>query len=457
MTFRLCVFIAFVLICATVVPRPAGAALADQPGPETNDSTHQPDASSPESPDRPETEEFKEALTLKQALSMAFKKNPGLSSYSWEVRAREGRTSQAGALPNPEFELSIDNFWGSRELRGFDSAEYTLAVSQLVELGGKRAKRAIAAGIDRDLAGWDYEAKKLDLLSEVTKAFIDVIAEQERLNVTEELYGLAEQSLNTVSARVQAGKVSPIEETRAAAELSKAKIELERAKRSLEAARKRLSTAIGSPAPFFEKAGGQLDLAADIPPYEQFVQNINRNPDIARWSTEVDQRKAALNLERANRIPDPSVSIGVKRFRETEASALVAGISFPLPLFNRNSGAVAEAESRLWKAEEEQKAALLKTHTAATEVYLALSSAFVEAAALKKSVLPGLQSAFEAVQEGYRYGKFGYLEMLDAQRSLSESKKQYIESVAAYTKATADMERLTGADPGKYSFNATNK
>lgn len=396
-------------------------------------------------------------LTLEQAIALALEKNPELASSSWEIRAREGRLRQAGTLPNPELSFNMDNFGGNKDLRGFDGAEYTLALTQLIELGGKRSKRSFAAGIERDLGKWDYEAKKLDLLNEVTKAFTEVIAEQERLKVTEGLYGLAEQSLNTVSARVQAGKVSPIEETKASAELSKSRIELERAKRSLDAARKKLSTVMGSPTPFFEKAVGQLDLAADIPLSEQLAQNINRNPDVARWSTEIEQRRAVMNLERANRIPDPSINIGVKRFRETETTAIVAGISFPLPLFNRNSGAIAETESRLSKAEQEQKAALLKAHFSLTEAYAALSSSFVEATALKTSILPGLQTAFDAIQEGYRYGKFSYLDLLDAQRSLSESKKQFIESLAAYRKAYADVERLTGTAAERYSSTTVTK
>ncbi|MBF0606148.1 MAG: TolC family protein [Candidatus Magnetobacterium sp. LHC-1] len=393
-------------------------------------------------------------LTLEQAITLAIEKSPELTSASWEVRARQGRVMQVDTLPNPEIEFSIDNFLGNKDLRGFDGAEYTLAITQLIELGGKRAKRAYVAGIERNLAGWDYEAKKHDLLNEVTKAFIDVIAQQELLEVNNDIYRIAEQSLATVSARVQAGKVSPIEETRASTELSKTRIELARAKISLDAARKRLSTLLGSPTPFFEKAIGQLNLDANIPSWEQLVLSIGNNPDIARWLSEVEQRKAALNLEQANRISDPSVSIGVKRFTETETSAIVAGISFPLPLFNRNTGAIAESESRLSKANEEQKAAILKTQTAVTAGYLALSSAFAEATALKTDIIPGIQGAFDAVQEGYRYGKFAYLDLLDAQRSLAESKKQYIESLAAYGKAYADIERLTASGMGKYSSNA---
>lgn len=390
-------------------------------------------------------------LTLEQAISLAVEKNPDLSSLSWEIRARGGRAAQAGTLPNPELSFNMDNFWGNKDLRGFDGAEYTLALTQLIELGGKRSKKASAAGIERDLAKWDYETKRLDLINEVTKAFTDVLAEQERLKVSEELFSLSEKSLNTVSARVQAGKVSPIEETKASAELSKARIELERAARSLDAARKRLSAVLGNPSLSFKKAAGQIDLALEIPVFQRVAEDINKSPDIARWLTEIEQRKAALNLELANRMPDPSISVGFKRFRETETSAMVAAISIPLPLFNRNAGAVAETQSRLSKAEHEQKAALLKAHSAMTEAYAALSSAFEEVTILKTSVLPALQTAFDAIQEGYRYGKFSYIDLLDAQRSLSESRKQLIESLAAGKKAYADIERLTGAASEQYS------
>lgn len=384
-------------------------------------------------------------LTLEQALSIALASDPELASYSWELRAREGRLAQAGTFPNPEIEFSAENFWGDKDLRGFDGAEYTLAITQLIELGGKRSKRQRVAGKDLALSKWDYEGRKLDLLHEVTKAFVDLIAAQERFNVTDELFRLAEQSLQTVSARVQAGKVSPIDEIKASVELSKSKIELEHAKRSLDAARRHLSISLGSPEPFFKKAVGKLALDADIPSSGACAEKVHNSPYIARWSEEIEQRKAALNLERANRIPDPSVSIGVRRLEDTESTAMVAGISLPLPLFNQNSGAIAEADSRLAKAEEERRAAILKLQIAVTEAHQALSTAFIEAKALKESILPELQAAFDAVQEGYRYGKFSYIDLLDAQRSLSESRKHFIESLAAYRKAYSEIERITGA------------
>ncbi len=100
--------------------------------------------------------------------------------------------------------------------------------------------------------------------------------------------------------------------------------------------------------------------------------------------------------------------------------------------------------SSLSKAESERKAAELKVLSSLAETYQRVSTAFVEAQTLKDQVLPSLRNAFEAVQEGYRFGKFGYLDVLDTQRTLFESQSQYLEAVANYRKGIAELERLTG-------------
>ena len=151
-----------------------------------------------------------------------------------------------------------------------------------------------------------------------------------------------------------------------------------------------------------------------------------------------------MKLEEARRIPDLTLSGGFRRFSETNDNAFVLGVSIPLPLFDRNQGGALEARYRLAKAEEEHKASEVRVRTALAEAYRALSIAFAEATALKNDVLPGAQSAFDATNEGYRQGKFGYLDVLDAQRTLFKTRDQYIETLTAYHRAVADVEQLIG-------------
>ncbi|MBE3123883.1 MAG: TolC family protein, partial [Planctomycetes bacterium] len=78
------------------------------------------------------------------------------------------------------------------------------------------------------------------------------------------------------------------------------------------------------------------------------------------------------------------------------------------------------------------------------EAYQVLASSFAEATILRDEVLPAAEAAFTASSEGYRLGKFGYLDVLDAQRTFFETQGQYIEALAAYHRAAADVERLVG-------------
>lgn len=384
-----------------------------------------------------ELRELTGVVTLPQAQALALLQNPKLAAFSWEVRAREAQILQAGLLPNPEVEVEVENFAGSGELQAFRGTEITILLSQLIELAGKRHKRARVTALDRDLAAWDYETTRIDVLTQVTQAFVEVLSAQERLRLQEELVRLAEQVLSTVAERVRAGKVSPVEETRAQVALSTSRIALERAQRDLEAARKRLVTTWDGSIPAFESAEGTLDAIAAIPPAERLLERIAQNPDIARWATEMVQRQAIMEREAAQRIPDPTLRGGFRHGRDTGDNALVMGVAIPLPVFNRNQGRVLEARYRLAKAGEERRAAEAQVRTALAEAYGALSKALVEATTLKNEVLPGAQRAFDAVSEGYRQGKFGLLDVLDAQRTLSEARGQYLEALAAYHKAVA--------------------
>jgi cobalt-zinc-cadmium efflux system outer membrane protein len=388
-------------------------------------------------------------LTLRQALSLALMNNPELAAFSWEVRAQEARKLQAGLLPNPEFEFEMENFGGTGVFGGLDEAETTFGLGQLVELGGKRAKRKRLAALERDLAGWDYETRRIDVFAETTQAFVDVLAAQERVSLNGELVSLAEKMLNTVSARVRTGKVSPVDQTKAEVALSTSRIALERSARELETARSALSATWGNSSPVFERVVGELSVLSTIPSLEQVEGRISNNPDIARWMIEMESRRASVDVEKAGRIPDPTVTGGVRLLNESDDTAFVVGLSIPLPVFDRNQGSLLEARYRLSKAEAERRAVITRVRALLAERYQALSATYVEATSLRDEVLPGAQRVFEAAGEAFRQGKLGYLEVLDAQRTFFEAKTGYVDALNRFHQAIVDVERLIGEPIGE--------
>ncbi|MDP3392040.1 MAG: TolC family protein [Methylococcaceae bacterium] len=395
-------------------------------------------------PNRPAAEEPTGSLVLSQALALALTQNPELSAYSWESRAQEAATLQAGLFPNPTFNANAANF-GNRVIQGFDGDVVTLELSQLIELGGKRTARIEAAALTKQLADWDYEAKRADVLTQVTQAFIDVLAAQQRLALTQQTHDLANQTAVTTAARVQAGKVSPVEETKAKVARASVQIELMRARKELEAARKRLVAGWGSTTPRFESVAGNLDSIPAPSSLDSLQQRLSKNPDLARWATEITQRQALIVMEKSKAIPDVTATVGASQYLMPNDYALVVGFSVPLPVFDRNQGRIQEAEHRLTKAEQEMRNTEVRITTALNTAYQALDAAHSEIMTLRQEILPGAQSAYDAAREGYRLGKFGFLDVLDAQRTLFGAKNQYLVALANYHKSVADVERLVGS------------
>jgi cobalt-zinc-cadmium efflux system outer membrane protein len=321
----------------------------------------------------------------------------------------------------------------------------TLQLSQVVELGGKRLGRLRIAAGERELGQWDLEAARIDALTNATHAFIDVLVAQELVRLTTQTGELVAQVEQSVGARVVAGVVSPIEETRAQVSSASARVERTRAERALATSRARLAGFWGRTSATFAGASGVLDTVSDVPTLDALRERLRQNPELARWGAEIVLRRDAVALEKAKRIPDVSLVGGYRRFPDISTGAYVAGLSIPLPLFDQNTGGVSETKSRLSRAYEEQRAAEARVAAALVEAHSALASAHNEVLELRRTVVPGSRQTFEAVSEGYRLGRFGFLDVLDAQRTMIAGGTQYLRALADYHKAVADVERLIGA------------
>jgi cobalt-zinc-cadmium efflux system outer membrane protein len=294
------------------------------------------------------------------------------------------------------------------------------------------------------LAGWDYEAVRLDVFTETARAFIAVLAAQERLALADSLLNQAQRFYTSVAARVQAGKVSALEERRAQVVRATTQIAREQAAREQAIEQARLAATWGSTAPAFEQVAGDLTAVAAVPPNEQHDAFIERNPDVARWRDEMALRRSEIALERARRIPDPVLTLGTRRLRDLGETALAAGVSLPLPLFDRNQGAIREAQYRYRQGEAAQQAVRVQAHQQLRVVYERLVTAQAEVTTLREDVLPAAQEHFAATEEGYREGKFDLLTVLDAQRTLFEATHQYVDAAQTYHQSRAEVERLIG-------------
>ncbi len=379
-------------------------------------------------------------LTLQDAIQLALQYNPELSVFAREIDALAGITIQAGLLPNPQLEMNAEDLSTSSNSPGARFA--SIRISQLIEIGGKRSARTNAASLGQARADQDYAARKLDLIAQVANNFTHVLTGQARLLLAEEGLGLAQKVVDTVIKRVQAGKAPPIEETRAKVALATANIALEQAKRDLTATRKQLALLWGHAIPKFQQALGDLESFVVIPSFDMLSERIDANPAMLSSKINLQQREALLVLEKAQRIPDVTLNAGIRRYAHPHDTTALVGFSIPLPLFNRNQGNLLAAHQRVDQAMDEWAATDIRLKTLLAQAYEALTAADYEISLLQNEILPGAKEAFKVARRGYELGRFGFLEMLDAKRTLFQNQTLYLNALANYQRLVNEIERL---------------
>ena len=383
-------------------------------------------------------------LTLEEAEARALSRNPAMAAAGLAVRAADALAFQAGRPPNPSLEVEGENFGGSGALGGTRAAEWTISLAQPIPLGGRlRAARELGER-DRELAALARERFRLDLLARTRAAFHRARIDREHVALGEEMLLLAERFAETVRLRVEAGRAAPVEALRAEIEVSRARTSLARARRERAAARAALAACWGAASPDFGPVEGPLPTPLPPPAWPDVLAALEATPDARVLAAERRRAAASTRRERTRVVPDLEVRIGRRRLAETGDEGFVASLGLPLPLLDRNRGGrraalLGEARARL--AEEAGRADLAAALRASFE---RLAAAEAELAALRDEVVPAAERAFALVETGYREGKFGFLEVLDARRDLALARSLLLDTALEVLLARTDLDRRTG-------------
>lgn len=375
-------------------------------------------------------------LSLADALRLAAESNPELSSARREVEAAEAARIQAGVFQNPSLNVEAED-------QRRDTRTTTVLLSQPFELGGKRGARMEAADRAVDVARVQLEGREADVRANVAAAFFATLISQDRVRLAQASLDLARSGSQAAGKRVTAGKISPVEETKAKVAEANVRLELIQAEGELQTNLEQLRAVTGGSTTIVAVDGDALDIPRPLP--ESLIeQRIGDSPAIRQSRLEVRRLGALADLEKAKRIPDITLNAGVKRDREMGRDLAVVGISVPLPIFDTNRGNVLAALRRQDKAEDDARSIELRLRAEVGSARQRYQSATSEVAALRADILPGAESAFDAATKGFELGKFGYLDALDAQRTLLQARVQYLRSLADAHRAVTDLDRLLG-------------
>ena len=375
-------------------------------------------------------------LTLARALQLALANNPDIAVARREYAATEGALIQGQARPNPELSFMQEDTRSATRTSA-------LQINLPIEMGGKRQARIDASLRGRELAAAELVQRQGEVRAAVIGAFFDVLSAQERIRLAQETLSLTQRVTDITGKRVIAGKISPVEETKARVAEAQVKVELSQAQGDLRISRQKLSSLWGNAMPRFERVDGAVVDLPEVPSVATLDRRVAVSPSLRRTEVELQRRVALTRVEQTKRTPDPTISLGLKRAPES-TNQILFGVSVPLPFFDGNQGNLLEALRREDKARDEITANRLRLHSEVLQARERLLTARTEVDALRNEVLPGALSAFEAAGKGFDAGKFSFLETLDAQRTLIQARVQYLRALAETHRAATDIERLLG-------------
>jgi cobalt-zinc-cadmium efflux system outer membrane protein len=385
-----------------------------------------------------------ESLTLREAATLALARNPSLRAHGYELQAADARKLQAGLRPNPELSIEVEDVLGTGGVRGFDEAQATLQLSQLIELGGKRKARTQVAHAMSAQKRLEAELARVEVLAAVAERFIHVVGDQHEVKLAREATQLAEEVLALANRRVEAGRASPIEEKRARILLARARINEHHAEQQGLISRCQLAALWGATNATFTEAQADLFLRPAMPSFDELAMRIARSPELARWQGEKALREAEIKLADSRRRPDVTAGAGVRQYAGPDDVGFVFQLSLPLPFSDRQQGPRGEARAVRDKADVEMAGTELRLRTALYGIVQELRHTGTELDTLDREILPDAESALALAREGVERAGFSQLELLDAQRTLLELRRERIDAAVAYHQFVVEIEKLLG-------------
>jgi cobalt-zinc-cadmium efflux system outer membrane protein len=386
-------------------------------------------------------------LSLEEAIAAAGGSAPALDAARAGMDAADANRRVAGLRPNPVAQAQVENVAGSGPYAGTRNAETTVGFMQTLELGGKRQARVGLANAHLSRAGLQTAIVAADVRLQVTGLYIAAVAADRRLETACDQARIAQEALRAAGVRVAAGRASPLEQQRADVGLQTALADVQRQERLARAAHANLERRIGI------TAGAALDGAVldrlPAPAAYGPVEPVAVEGTLALAAADADLAiaDAGIGLAHANRVPNLDVGPSLRRLEATNDMAAVFTVSMPIPLFNNGRAAVAQARAQRAQAQAQRRMTALDIEQAITDAQAEADNAATTARMASGPALAAAQEAARIARIGYREGKFGQLDLLDAERTLSQTRIAAIDALAAYHYARAQLERLTAPAP----------
>ncbi|MBN8214374.1 MAG: TolC family protein [Xanthomonadales bacterium] len=383
-------------------------------------------------------------LTLNDAMIRVADSHPDLRLFGARSDVLAAERDRALLRPALIAGATVENAFGSGESSGLQGAELTLTLASVLERGGKLDARRTLAQSRIDALAIERETRRLDLLAEVARRYLAVVAAQKQREIAQQDIAQRQRTVAGARQRMQAGASPESVVLTAQAALARAELDRARAEQRLIAARQHLAALWGERDPDFDVvARDPLKLPA-IDDFSSLAELVKSTPELVQFADEQRIREARLQLARSGRAADLDWQVGVRRLQATDDFGLVGSVSMPLGSRTRAQPEIRVAEAELASLEIEREAKGLALYSTLAEAHGRYRVAQVEVQRLQNDVLPKLAQAETAAERAYRAGAISYLEWAQLQSERTTARKQQLDAALDAQRALIEIQRLTG-------------
>lgn len=399
-------------------------------------------------------------ITLQSAIKRTLANAPELHEFTFKQQAIEGDIKTASLKPSLNAGIELENFLGTGEVSGIKDSELTFTLSSVIELGSKLSSRKAFANTQSAVVEAQKQVRTLDVLAEVTRRYIDVLAQQALIDAQIDAETLARYTYQAVTKRVDAGASPAFEQRRAEAALARARLDVVTAQQTKQGMINSLAIMWGEQYPTFTDVEGDLFALPSSPSLTSLFTTLLDSPNLDVYSQEARLQASQVRLTQAANQSDLSWSAGIRRINGIDETAFVAGVSMPLFAGDRNLGEYEKQRAIQAQLEQQKQSARQRLYHQLNMALMVRNNALLNVQTLQDSIIPPLEKALSLVEQAYINGRFSYLEWVSTRQELLNAKQALIQSAKQAHQRGADIESLTAqplADAINTSLSSKNQ
>jgi len=389
------------------------------------------------------------SLTLAQALALAEQRNPTLQAQAQSIESTLANEITAGLRPNPTFQN--------------DTTSATLGIYQEFEIGGKRRRRLESARFATSISQTDFADARRALVFNVRQAFVNSLLAKADLALARENLTNFQKVIDLNRVRLEKGALSEADFLKIELQILQFQTDLEDALLALKTAKATIRALLGelNLAEDFEVEGDlrAAPFEAGLPELQQ--RALANRPDLKSAETGREKAAADLRLAKANGYPDPTIGTSLLHTgneiggpdwfqpfypKGQTSNAMGLGVSFPIPVFNRNQGEIARTRSEQRKADFLAQATRNQVLQDVETAYASFQWSRDRIRLYEQNYLSRAKESRDIAEFAFQKGATSILDFLDAERTYRATELAYRKELASYMTNLAQLEAAVGEE-----------